>query len=62
MSITHWWEIICNGCGNAEHYANTKRDAEYFYRQPLVDGTPGGIITKDGKHYCCKDCQNAKIR
>jgi len=49
MSITKWYEIICNSCGCANHYLGSIKSAEVQY----IDG--GGMV-KNKKHYCSKDC------
>ena len=48
----NWTEIICDGCGGAEHFSPTgwKQDA----RQA------GWIITARGEHYCTKACKAKK--
>ena len=51
MSISKWYEIICDYCGNAQHFSGTVRIAELSFRDY------GGIVTKDKKHYCDEDCQ-----
>jgi len=53
MSITRWYEIICNNCGCAQHFLGNIVLAEKQFR------SFGGIKTKDKKHYCDKKCKES---
>ena len=48
--ITKWYEIVCNGCGCAEHFRGTKKQAENQFR------LKGGIIKKGNLHFCELPC------
>ena len=50
--LTRWWEIICDGCGGAEHFQGNKREAEGQARDV------GWIITREKKHYCSEKCKD----
>lgn len=48
--IIRWCEIVCDTCGNAEHYQGSISSAGKQFRNR------GGIITRNKKHYCAKEC------
>jgi len=48
--IIKWYEISCNSCSCGQHYQGNKQIAEEQYRKE------GGIVTKKGRHFCCKKC------
>ncbi len=48
--ITRWYEIVCDDCGSGEHFLGNIQSAESQFRNT------GGIVTKDKKHYCDKNC------
>ena len=59
MSIEKYWEIGCDNCGCAEHFANcSKEEAERQFREP--HGGSRGIITRDGRHFCSAMCRGGK--
>lgn len=52
--ITRWCEIVCDTCGNANHYLGSIRDAERQYRKA------DGIITRNKRAYCDKHCYSQR--
>jgi len=55
MNPTKYWELVCDGCGNAEHMTGTKAQAMKWFR------SVGHIFTK-GKSYCDKKCVPTKAQ
>lgn len=53
MSIQKWYEIICDNCGNACYHSLAKSISVAEIEFESVKG----IVAKDKKHFCDKDCQ-----
>ena len=51
MGITKWYEIVCDGCGNAEHFQGCLSIVQKQYKDT------GGIVGRGNKYYCSKKCQ-----
>ncbi len=49
--ITRYYEIVCDACGWAQHLRGNIQTAEKRFRDY------GGIVTRNKKHYCEKDCK-----
>lgn len=45
---TTWIEIVCDGCGCADHYKPGNVDSQAREN--------GWVITRKGKHFCSKEC------
>lgn len=48
-------EIICDYCGNAEHYNINVRGKQSIIKDLRKNGW---ILTNDGKHFDSKECYN----
>ena len=48
--IIRWYEMQCDTCGCAEHFRDTKADANRQAREH------GWAITPEGKHYDTSEC------
>jgi len=48
--IRRWYEVTCDHCGGACHYAGNKESAT---RQAREDGW---CVTEDGKHFDTLEC------
>jgi hypothetical protein len=50
MSKTVYTEVSCDQCGQADFYIRGTNVDKAFRKS-------GGIATKNGKHFCDKDCR-----
>jgi len=48
--IVRYYEIVCDTCGCGQHFQGNIQTAESQFRDY------GGIVTKNKKHYCDKNC------
>lgn len=46
-----WVEVICDACGNADHYRPGRVDE--------LARENGWIVARDGLHFCGKPCRDA---
>ena len=48
--LTKWYEMVCDGCGSAEHFQGSRECAEAQAREY------GWIVSRKG-HWCSEECR-----